>query len=69
MAALDGELLRTLLTNLDGGISTFRVDSAEVGPFDPQEQQEQGPVDEKQRGKNATTLCIAEARRAASNSF
>ncbi len=62
-----------LLTNLDGGgdalLCAETAELDDVGPFDPQKWQEQGPVDEKQRGKNATTPCIAEARSIASNSF
>ncbi len=45
-----GELYRGLLIYLDGGgIAVFRDEFAEVGPFDPQEKQEQDLVlDEKQ---------------------
>ncbi len=69
-----GELYRTLLTYLDGGgIATFRDDTAEfddVGPFDPHRRQEQGlEFDEKQRGNNAATLSVTDARKAASNSI
>jgi hypothetical protein len=42
----------------------------DVGLLEPQKWQEHGlDFDEKQRGKNATTLSIADARSAASNSI
>ncbi len=72
LGPLDGELVRALLTNLEGGgFAMFPADTAElddVDPFDPQNLQEQGlEFDEKQRGKNNATLSIAEARSASSN--
>ena len=68
-----GELYRILLTYLDGGgIATFRDENDEFdekGPFDPQQRQEQGFEFEKERGNNAATLSVTDARKAASNSI